>query len=301
MIRSEDFAPILAEIKQKGWWQGSVIPASELENAGYACEEADFWIVASQTCNLYNHSLERAPVFEIVGARQVDTCDPAKSKGDDPRALHVQAQSEQLTIALDVDIQKRKWLPRECLARLPAPQYAIKDAPRSKGALANQWLDNLAGWMGRSYTRIALPDEFNTALASSKLKQVLEDKLTKDKDALYGIYLAVEFDSNDPWEGTLGLMPPPYVLGITLLVHETYTPKELRDKLVQQIFKDRQLQDPDDKTKKITRSELARRKGIRIVEAGVEAKSVSEVSLQEMKSLIRYTMVDHLSQSSFAA
>ncbi|MGC5831707.1 hypothetical protein LDP08_14215 [Ralstonia pseudosolanacearum] len=298
--RSEDFATILEKIKGKGWWQGSIIPAADLANAGHPCDEANYWIVASQTCNLYNYSIERVPVFEIVGARQVDECDPAKSKGDDPRALHVQAQSDQLTIALDVDIQKRKWLPRECLAQLPAPEYAIKDAPRQNGALANQWLDNLAGWMGRSYTRVALPDEFNTALADSKLRQVLEDKLTKDKDALYGIYLTLEPDSDDPWEGALGLMPPPYILGVTLLVHETHSPKDLRDKLVKQIFKD-QVQDPGDASKKLTRSELAKRKGIRIVEAGIEAKSVSDVSLQEMKSLIRYSMVDHLSQSSFTA
>jgi len=239
-------------------------------------------------------------VFEVVGAYGVDECSPAKVKGDDPRVLHVEAESADLKMALNVDIQKRKWLPRNCLALLPAPEFHIKDRVNQAGSLKDQWLDNFSGWMGRSYTRVALPDEFNDALGESRLKQILEEKLAKEKDALYGIYLTIEPDSDEPWTETLGLMPSPYLLGITLLVHEEHSPVTVRSKAVKQIFKDT-LPDPLDGTKKVTRAELAKRHGIRIVEAGVESISVADISLQEMKRLVRYTMVDHLSNSSMAA
>ena len=277
-----------------------MIPASQLVHAGYQCAEADFWVVVSQTCNLYNPSFEKVPLFEVVGASLLDACSPPMTRGDDPRAIHLQAASNHGAISLNVDIHKRKWLPRHCLADVPGPEYGIKDAPRHESPMKDQWLDNLAGWMARSYTRVALPDDFNEALRQSRLEKVLKEKLAKQKDALYGIYLSIEPDNEQRWTDALGSMPPPYVLGITLVLNEEYSPKALRETLVQQIFEDK-LPDPADGNNKVTRAELASREGIYIVAAGVEARSVTDITLQEMRSLIRYSLVDHLSDSSFAS
>lgn len=256
--------------------------------------------MVSQTCNLYNPSFEKVPVFEVVGASLVERCDPSKVKGDDPRAIHVQAISGECTIALDVDIQRRRWFSRESLADLPQSEYCVKDASRDESPMKDQWLDNLAGWLARSYTRVALPDEFNAALAKSKLRTVLEDKLAKEKESLFGIYLSIEHDGDEPWRGTLGLMPPPYVLGISLLIHEDRSPSDIRTKLIKQIFEDEQ-KDPLDATRKVVRAQLAEREGIRIIREGIEVRSVTDITLQEVRGLIRYSMVDHLSDSSFAS
>lgn len=297
---TKDVATVVAEIEAKGWWQGSLIPASHLAAVGHSCDEAEIWIVVSQTCNLYNPSFDRVPVFEVVAASRLDSCSSSKTKGDDPRIIHVEAIGVEGDIALSVDIQVRKWLPRTCLAELPPPQHSIKDPPRSDWSTQPTWLDNLAGWLGRSYTRVALPDEFNEALSKSKLLKVLDEKVTKDKDGIYGIYLSVERDSEEAWEDALGLMPPPYNLGITLVVKDDQPRAKLRERLIKQIFKD-EVEDPDNQSQKTTRATLAQRYQIRIAEIGIEVRGMSDVNIAEVRQLIRYTMVDYLSTSSFAA
>src|ERR1700676_722797 len=71
---SDDLATVLIQIKDKGWWQGSVIDSRQLAGLGHPCDEAEFWIVASQTCNLYNPSFDKVPVFEVVGSHPMDAC-----------------------------------------------------------------------------------------------------------------------------------------------------------------------------------------------------------------------------------
>jgi hypothetical protein len=204
---------------------------------------------------------------------------------------------------LELDIQKRWWLPRRLLADIPAPTYHVRDAPRhvEQDWLKNQWQDNLAGWLARSYTRVALPNAFNEAMRVSRFKDVLENKLTKHKDNLYGIYLSIGADADEEWHGVPGEMPPPYLLNLVLVTHEDADPEVLKAQLLKQLFQD-PIPDPENPTGvKITRAALAKRHKIRVVEAAIEAKSVSDLTLLELKSLIRYSLVDHLSNSSMAA
>lgn len=279
-----------------------MIPAEAFAKHGPDCSDVEYWVIVSQTCNLYNISFERVPVFELIGARAIAQCDAGKMKGDNPRILHVEAQSPDALISLELDIQTRRWLPRVLLAKIPAPDFAVLDAMPGQDAdwLKKQWQDNLAGWLARSYTRVALPDEFNTALADSRIKDVLETKLAKRKDELYGIYMSLDSDSQEPWEGRLGEMPPPFLLEITLVAHEGADPEELAKSLTKQLFDDK-VTDPTNKNNKISRAELGAHHGIKIIRAGISAKTVSEITLQELKTLIRYSLVDHLSDSSQAA
>ena len=95
-------------------------------------------------------------------------------------------------------------------------------------------------------------------------------------------------------------MPPPYLFNIVLVVNENVDPTEIKKQLIEQIFATK-IPDPLDKQKKITRSELAFRHNIRVIKEAIDAKSVAEFTLLEIKSLIRYSLVDHLSDSSVAA
>lgn len=305
-ISAERFSVLIEKIKAKSWWQGSTIAGNTLPPNGDGHDEVEWWVITSQACNLYNANFEKVPVFELVAACQIEACHPMKIKGDNPRILHIEARSsEDKVIALELDIQKRRWLPRALLADLPAPTFSVRDAERGVEPdwLKNQWQDNLAGWLARSYTRVALPDEFNTALDDSRIKAVLEEKLTKYKDYLYGIYLSVEYDSEAKWNGSLGLMPPPYILGITLVTHEEADPEALKKQLVEQIFQQKipDPTDPTDKSKHLTRASLAKRHNVRVIEAAIEAKSVADITLLELKSLVRYSLVDHLSDSTMAS
>jgi len=288
------------QLKKKNWWQGSLILGDHLkELAPNIDNKITRWVIASQTCNLYNSDFQKVPVFEIIAATQIDQCAKNMMKGDNPRILHVTAQAKSETIALELDIQKRVWLSREILSELPAPIYCILDTKKELDEqwMRKQWLDNFIGWLARSYNRVALPDSFNEAVKNSRLKEIFEKKLTKHAESLHGIYLLIEPDTETPWEGVLGQMPSPYLLNIILVVFEDVDPEPLKSQLLTQLFDDL-IKDPNCNSNKITRSELARQNGIRIIREDIEARSMADISLLELKSLIRYSLVDHLSESS---
>lgn len=143
--------------------------------------EVEWWVIASQACNIYNPCFQKVPVFELVAAHRIDKCEPQKSRGDNPRALHVEVQAANEIMALELDIQKRWWLPRPLLAECPPPMFRVRDAKPGIDSdwSKNLWLDNFAGWLARSYTRIALPNAFNDAMRDSRIEEVLKEKLTK--------------------------------------------------------------------------------------------------------------------------
>jgi rRNA maturation endonuclease Nob1 len=95
-------------------------------------------------------------------------------------------------------------------------------------------------------------------------------------------------------------MPPPYLLEIMLVVEEHADAELIRVEFVKQLFETK-IADPENQDVKRTRAELARRNGIRILSEGVMAKSVTEITLYELMGLVRFSMVDHLSDSSMAA
>jgi hypothetical protein len=297
---------VLAEaIKQSEWWQGSILRATRLGGALQGNSDDDYWIIASQTCNLYSKNFEQIPVFEIVSAKKIEKPDPAFVKGDHPRTLHVRGRLGTEFVYFAIDIQCRAWIPRQLLAEIGSPDFHLIDEPKEGAAdwAKNQWLEIFSGWMGRSYTRVALPDEFNDALAGSKIKDVLHSKLTKHADKLYGIFISLSPDSDDPWTGILGLMPPPYLLSIKLVTYNDVDPAPLKESLIKQLFDATLESGQVENGKKIlhSRADLARTHNIRIIKQGIDAVTTGEVYLDELKEYIRYSLVDHLSNASMAS
>ena len=291
---------LLDGIKKRKWWQGSLIPASDLSNCLEEDEGVDWWVIATQPCNIYNPDFQKVPVFEVVGASEIEKCHPRMTKGDDPRILHLEVQADNETKAVQIDIQIRKWLPRSLLAKLSAPKFHISDVqPNDANWSKKNWLDNFVGWIARSYTRVALPDEFNVAIKKSKIEDIFKEKLAKLHEQLYGIYLVVDLDSDDQWLGRLGDMPPPYLLEIMLVTYEDSDPESLKNELIQHLF-EKKVSDPDDKDKKLIRAELAYRYQVRIIKQAITAKTMAGVNLLELKRYVRYSFVDHLSDSSDA-
>lgn len=292
----------LARIEQRRWWQGSVIVDASLPEFDLEKPKPELWVVVSQACNIYNSSFELVPVIELVAARRIDECKSSNSRGDHPRILHVEARSTDKVIALELDIQTRRWLPRATLADLEAPEFRIMNADRVDGepAMKGQWLEVLAGWMGRSYTRVALPNALNDALKDAKITSVLNDKLAKAKaDELYGIYLSLGTDTEHEWSGVLGEMPPPYTLGIVVVTFPDIDPLPFQERLIKQLFED-EVEDPSDKSKKITRADLVKRYNVRIIKQDIEGRTVTDVYLSEIMTYVRYSLVDGLSVSSMA-
>lgn len=296
----------LAEaIKQGEWWQGSVLQATRLSNVLQGSDDDDYWIIASQTCNLYNSNFEQIPVFEIVHAKKIEQPNPAFSKGDNPRVLHARGRLDEDLVYFSIDIQRRAWIPREVLAKIGNPDFHLIDEPKEANTdwAKNQWLEVFSGWIGRSYTRVALPDEFNEALSNSRIKEIIHSKLTKQSEKLYGIFISLTPDNDEPWTGVLGLMPPPYLLSIKLVTYNNEDPTLLKNNLITQLF-DASLENGHNaKGEKIyiSRSDLARNHGIRIIKQGVDAVTTGQIYLDDLKEYIRYSLVDHLSNASMAS
>lgn len=303
-ISPEQAELIVRQIEQKKWWQGSVIPAAELSRYVSTLCGRDFWVIASQTCNLYNPSFEKVTAIELIAGKRVDQCSSGFSKGDHPRILHVETISENNDkLFLELDIQNRIWISRRLLTDIQQPIFNIKDANHTVDHEGkNKWLDNFVGWLARSYNRVTLPNEFNNGMKLSKIEEILQKKITKYHNDLYGIYLSISRDSEEEWHDSIGNMPPPYLLEITLVTCMDANPDTLKKELIKKLFEDK-TPDPEnhDKNPSMSRAELAQRHSIRIIKAGVHAKTIAEVSLQDAQEMIRYSFVDHLSDSSMAA
>jgi hypothetical protein len=293
---------LLDGIKARNWWQGSLISISDLSDFLEEDKDVDWWVIATQPCNIYNHDFSKVPVFEVVAAREIEKCQHKLTKGDHPRVLHLEVQADSEIKALEIDIQKRKWLPRSLLAKLAAPKFHVRDTQSDSDTNSSDitWFDNFIGWMSRSYTRIALPNDFNTALHKSKIEDIFKEKLTKYHQQLYGIYLLIDLDSDENWSGRLGEMPPPYLLEVLLVTKEDADPEFFRNELISHLF-DKKINDPDAKNEKMTRAELALRYQVRIIKSAISANTMAGVSLLELKKYVRYSFVDHLSDSSVAA
>jgi hypothetical protein len=286
---------LATEIKSAGWWQGSVISEKRLQNLSSDDSGDGWWIVASQTCNLYNPDFCKIPVVELIAARSVEKLDKSLSRGNNPRLLHLEAIGDGETVYFEVDIQKRTWLNRAQLASLGSPDYEIVDSSRDTQDWTNtQWLDNFAGWIARSYTRVTLPDDFNTILKESRIQDVLDSKLLRSTK-LYGIYLNISSANEEEWTGNLGLMPSPYFLEILLVTDEDENPDQIVIDLKKALFEDKVVIKILGAT--ITRAEAAKRQGITISPAGVTGQNIAETSILSIKSSVRYTLNDYLSLS----
>lgn len=291
---------LVQHIRALGWWQGSVIDHGALAAVCEVPQAAEYWIVTTQTCNLYSADFEQIPVFEVVAATRIDDCSGKYVKGDNPRTLHVKAEKDDAEVALSVNILNRLWLPRKALASI-APAFHIVDQTRDygEGWRRNQWLDLFSGWMGRSYTRVALPDEFNIAFGKSKIAGIIQEKLVKRESEIYGVFISIAHDSEEEWDGVLGLMLPPYLLELMVVVYKDVDPDPIQAQLIQQLFNDK-VEDNTSSANpplKVTRGELAAKHNIRINKNSVSVRVTTEVNLDDLRHYIRYSLIDHLSEA----
>ncbi len=137
-------------------------------------------------------------------------------------------------------------------------------------------------------------------MSKSGLQAVLDKKLAAYKDDLYGIYLTINSDNESEWVGRLGEMPGPYILGVTLVTSEEADAEDLKGKFIQLIF-NQTVKDPDDPKNQIKKSDFILKFGIRMLEEDIECKSVGEITLVQLRSMVRYSLVDHLSDSTMAS
>ncbi|VVO08463.1 hypothetical protein [Pseudomonas fluorescens] len=292
---------VLAKLQAGEWWQGSLIHSSCIANLAQKHPECEWWVVASQACNIYSCDFHSIPVVELVGATAITKL-TEYSSGFHPREIDLAANGESGELLIKAESQKRLWIPRSLLIEIEAPKFRLENIRTQPFTNQTLWLDKFSSWLARGYTRVALPDEFNLTLAKSKIREILETRLAKKKhDDLYGIFMTISADEQNETKGELGVLKPPYDLGILIACYENIDPQTILEQLAKQLFKD-EIKDPKckDGSLTITRAALAKRLGVRIIEADIDVRSISNINLSELlgPNTVRYTMVDYHSDST---
>ena len=206
------------------------------------------------------------------------------SNGSHPREIDLTANGQDGELLIKAESQKRLWIPRRLLIDIEAPKFRLENFRTLPFTNQTLWLDKFSSWLARGYTRVALPDEFNLALAKSKIRDILETRLAKKKhDELYGIFMTISADEQAETRGELGVLKPPYDLGVLIACYENVDPQAILEQLTKQLFKD-EIKDPEckDGSLTITRAALAKRLGVRIIEADIDVRSISDINLSEL-------------------
>ena len=134
---------------EAGWTQGSVFRANDHVHLPHDVPADAFLVVCTQACSLVLPDLRKEPHVELAIARPVARFLPkdGPATGKDVRRFHLPVTGADCP-ALEIDITSRFLVPRELLLSFRPDGPVAGDADRR----------NLAGWIGRYYSRIALPD-----------------------------------------------------------------------------------------------------------------------------------------------
>lgn len=158
-----------------GWLQGAMFVANDIVGVPEEIEAGTLLVILTQSCTVVSPSLERDPFVEIAVVTPEGK--PFKSTAQEAtgkvfRKLSVPLGFGEKPESGLVDINRRYFVPRERFLDFKP------DGPDVKSLIAK----SLGGWMGRYYTRAALPNLVNTQLADAKFPDAIE-KCLKAKPA----------------------------------------------------------------------------------------------------------------------
>lgn len=203
---------IVEKIKQAKWWQGSVIEDEQLRTVEPTLPQGfPYWVMASQTCNLYNKDLCKISKVEWVGATKMDKSEPSLRGGRHPRLLETKASNDQGEVWLVCHGQERHWGRRGNMASV-RPSMGLKNTQNS--SQSEQHKDNFAAWMARAYTRLELSNELGDALAKGKFMAAIEKIVEAHEADIFGIFIRAYDEKNNPPEH----VKPPCNLDLRIVV-----------------------------------------------------------------------------------
>jgi hypothetical protein len=294
---------LAGEIQRRGWWQGSIV------SAGLFDTEAEFplvshWVIASQTCNLFNDDFEKIPKVEWVGGRLIpeSSVQAAVQNGANARRLHTQTATTAGPYSyIELNINDRIWNDRRPLANHYPEPFQIIDSG-SEPQLRQREI--FANWIGRSYTRAEFPDEFNEALKNSKLRDNFRKLLQNHADQIYGLFLELAPVGYDLDKGPLSteelarLKPPFQIVSMTVVVNSDEFVGPIQREvagLSATTIPDPTPPPPNTARGKISRLDVAASHGIHLNPTDIAVLPIESWSVRDLLQTVRYTDHDHLS------
>jgi hypothetical protein len=156
-------------IHSAGWRQGSIFRPPENFVPVRFERDREVLVVCTQSCTVVSPNFIANPLIEYLVAEPVEKYHSRseQAKGKNSHCFHLPVSGMANAEALGCDINRRFFADRkECIAHVPENSIT----PSEEG------VRNLAGWIARYYTRIALPDEL---VARAKVKSGLFEIIQK--------------------------------------------------------------------------------------------------------------------------
>jgi len=178
----------VAEIKQRGWQQGSlfnIASTREMLVAQHSGDEARL-ILASHDCDIL-HQGDHEPKIDTFVATPIQRISVLDAKARNARRLHISIAVDGTPRNHEIKFWSRTILPRECL-KVHAPD---------EGAVLGENLPIFREWLGKRYDRAAWPDAFNTRLKRHGTDRAIRDILTPSEHCFRGIFLDIEPEAEE--------------------------------------------------------------------------------------------------------
>ncbi len=153
-------------ISEKGWRQGSIFtPGDVFKEMTLADEE--LLIICTQSCTVVSSRFTTDPKVEAMVIKPLSKYNPRSTEatGKNQRKLHIEVLNNSQFKCIECDINRRLFFDR---------LHLLKITPLQHMEISMQSVTKLAGWLGRSYTRIALPDLLVTLLKPEIIPHILK-------------------------------------------------------------------------------------------------------------------------------
>lgn len=220
-----DTSDIVSKIKKAEWWQGSVVEDATLRSVEIDLPQGfAYWIMASQTCNLYNNDFQKVSKVEWVAAKVVEQSMTVFRGGRNPRLLETKASNPSTEMWLTCDTQERHWGRRENLAEI-SPCMALENTPLSNQSERHK--DNFSAWLARGYIRLELSDELNAALTKGKFMSAIEKLILVHEGDIFGIFIKVSDENKNAPQ----YVQPPCDMDLRVVVSSEMKLEAVRSKL----------------------------------------------------------------------
>lgn len=183
-------------LEEAGWRQGSVVKVADTEPLlcaiGRDSDESFVLIVASQSCDIANNSLETEPNIELSIGRQIESLNGMLTHNKNPRTLHT-------TIACrteDSNVNREVHLELKAFEKVAIPKETFENlTPDATKVLELQKIESYRSWLAARYSRPAHPSSFNSALSTVDPRSKLKRKAKKGNEQLTGIYIQLTPDA----------------------------------------------------------------------------------------------------------
>jgi hypothetical protein len=198
----------VADIKNRGWYQGAVFSADstrEILAESYPGVDARL-VLATHDCDLV-HPGTQEPFIDVFVAVPVKHLSSTESKARNARRLHIPIIIQGEPKNYELKVWSRRTLPRHILnSHIPAADAELRES-----------LPILRSWLGKRYDRAAWPDAFNERLGSHSHKK-LRELLGPSEHCFREIFLSIE-----PADSELKIDEGPYVVRVALIMSEADT------------------------------------------------------------------------------